>query len=557
MAVLDGVLPRSFVERVKPAMAANRRLAMLAGAAIAATIVGTAMLWSDNSAYSVLFAGLSGEQGGLALNELQKLNIPYRITEGGRVIMVPAAEVGRARLQLAARGVPKQGGSEWGLLDNEALGVSPFVEQVHYVRGLEAALSHTIGEVEGVVSAKVTLALPKRTEFLNDEPKPSASVLVRVRPDVQLSKNQVSGIVGLVASSVPGLTRENVTVIDQSGAVLSGGDKNGLQDIPEQFAIVHQIDARYEALIRNLLIPVVGAGNARVSVDANIDFSQTKQSSVRYGEGHVLSQDQTTREQPAGADEPTGIPGALSNRPPGTPSAPLNARASQSGPNSTGQNAQPPAVKDHHAITNYNLDQTVESVQDAPWKLRAISVAVLVNNPTDNPLPAERINSIKTLVTSAIGAGDKRDVTVVGLPFEASSEAPAAALPWWKQPWVRLAEQNALLAAAGLLALFGGLFPALRWLGLRPRFGVPGTAGAHEFERNPPHEPRVRRPAVGHETREQPPHYEEAAPSLDASEFSDDAFSVDVEIVRKIVTNDPGRTAQVIKEWISRGRSGR
>src|SRR5580698_6634594 len=189
------------MERARLAIGGQGRVTIIVGAAAAVTVVAVATLWLWGSSYAVLYAGLSGEEGGRAIAELQKLNIAYRITEGGRVIEVPAAEVGRARLQLAARGVAKKDADEWALLDNESLGVSPFVEQVHYVRGIEMALSRTVGEVDGVVSAKVTLALPKETSFLGDSPKPSASVLVRLRPGTTLTAAQVTAIVGLVASS--------------------------------------------------------------------------------------------------------------------------------------------------------------------------------------------------------------------------------------------------------------------------------------------------------------------------------------------------------------------
>src|SRR5215472_7737369 len=208
------------LQRVRPLLGDRARTAIIVGGAAAATLLIVGTLWFWGSSYAVLYAGLSGEEGGRAIAELQKLNIPYRITEGGRVIEVPAAEVGRARLQLAASGAVKKN-DEWAILDNESLGVSPFVEQVHYVRGVEAALSRTVGEVDGVVSAKVTLALPKQTDFLRDSPKPSASVLVRLRPRTALTAGQVNGIVGLVASSVPGLARDHVTVVDQSGTVLN------------------------------------------------------------------------------------------------------------------------------------------------------------------------------------------------------------------------------------------------------------------------------------------------------------------------------------------------
>ena len=153
MAFLDAINPQTLLERVRPLLGNRQRATIIVGGAAAAAIALLAALWFWGSSYAVLYAGLSGEEGGRAIAELQKLNIPFRINEGGRVIEVPAADVGRARLQLAASGAVKHDGDEWAILDNESLGVSPFVEQVHYVRGIEAALSRTVGEVDGVVSA--------------------------------------------------------------------------------------------------------------------------------------------------------------------------------------------------------------------------------------------------------------------------------------------------------------------------------------------------------------------------------------------------------------------
>ncbi|HVH81123.1 MAG TPA: flagellar basal-body MS-ring/collar protein FliF, partial [Stellaceae bacterium] len=270
MAFLDAINPQTLLERVRPILGDRTRAAIIVGGAVAATIIALAALWFFGSGYAVLYAGLSGEEGGRAIVELQKLNIPYRIMEGGRVIEVPAGEVGRARLQLAARGVTKKDADEWAILDNESLGVSPFVEQVHYVRGIEKALSRTVGEVDGVVSAKVTLALPKDTSFLGDSPKPSGSVLVRLRPGTVLTAPQINGIVGLVASSVPGLARDHVTVVDQSGTVLNPNGNDIATQAPQQLEITHQINRRYETLLTDLLVPVLGRGNFRISSDADV-----------------------------------------------------------------------------------------------------------------------------------------------------------------------------------------------------------------------------------------------------------------------------------------------
>lgn len=549
MAFLDGITPQTLLDRLRPVLAMRPPAMLIGGGAVAATVLALVALWSWGSSYAVLYAGLSGEEGGRAIAELQKLNIPYRIAEGGRVIQVPASEVGRARLQLAARGVAKRDADEWAVLDNQSLGVSPFVEQVHYVRGVETALARTIGEVDGVISAKVTLAIPRRTEFLGDSPKPSGSVLVRLRPGTQLSRSQIDGIVGIVASSVPGMARDNVTVVDQSGAVLNLNPKEGLQQAPQQFEITREINRRYENLIIELLAPVLGRGNFRVSSDADIDFAQKKESLVKYGEPHVLSQDETIRNRGAEGDQPIGIPGALSNRKPDTPSTnatptPPPAPA-QAEPGQTPKPAEPAPPLDTHRTTNYDLDKSVQFLEHPSWKLRGVNIAVLVNNPTGSPLPAERLQSVNKLVTSAIGAGQNPHVTVVDLPFEpVGGMAADPTVPWWKEPWMTAVGQNALLAFAGLFALFGGVFPLLRRLG-EAQVGLAAAAPVRSEGAS----------ATAPRAVTATPANDVTAPVPGERTETQDVFSIEAETVQTLVTHDPARTAQVIRGWIAGDRS--
>ena len=560
MAFLDAINPQAILERVRPVLGGRSRTTIIAGGAAAATLVALAALWFWGSNYAVLYAGLSGEEGGRAIAELQKLNIPFRITEGGRVIEVPASDVGRARLQLAANGAVKHDGDEWAILDNESLGVSPFVEQVHYVRGIEAALSRTVGEVDGVVSAKVTLALPKQTDFLGDSPKPSASVLVRLAPGKMLSGPQVAGIVGLVASSVPGLARENVTIVDQSGTVLNPTGDGIAMQAPQQLELTHEINHRYETLITDLLVPVLGRGNFRVSSDADIDFSHSKESLVKYGNSHVLSQDETIHIKGTG-DQAIGIPGALSNERPQTPTTASPQQQNQqqtqqqnqtAQPNTPGQ-ATPPAAKDApvppsdtHKTTNYDIDKTVEFLEHPPWQLRGINIAVLVNNPSGSPLPAERLQSVNKLVASAIGVGQNPHVTVVDLPFEPPDVANVAMTgPWWRAPWASGVGQNALLAVAGLLALFGGFFPATRRLKtLQASVAASSAAKAAAIRAGVPADASFLIDAANSTMR----------PLPRARAEPQDVLSIEAETVQTLVVGDPARTAQVIRGWIAGGR---
>ena len=250
---------------------------------------------------------------------------------------------------------------------------------------------------------------------------------------------------------MPGLDRDNVTVVDQDGKVLSANDGDDMQAIPAQLAVVEQINTRYARLIDDLLAPVVGQGNFRVSVDADIDFAQSKQSLVRYGQGHILSQDQTIREGDAASAAAGGVPGALSNRPPETPTASTAPPPDKAAPAAAAGAPESPAPKEEkpsgpresHAITNYDIDKTVQYLQDAPWKLQGISVAVLLNNATGAPIPAERMNSIKKLVQSVIGVGARHEVTVIDMPFNKAA-IPSPPVPLMKQAWfIRGAECGA------------------------------------------------------------------------------------------------------------------
>lgn len=552
MAFLDAINPQNILGRVRLVLGDQSRAAVIAGGAVALTIVAVAALWLTRTNYAVLYAGLSGEEGGRAIIELQKLNIPYRITEGGRVIEVPEADVGRARLQLAARGIAKRDGDEWAILDNQSLGVSPFVEQIHYVRAVEAALSRTVGEVDGVVSAKVTLALPKRTEFLGDSPTPSASVLVRLRPGTALTGAQVNGIVGLVASSVPGLTREHVTVVDQSGTVLNT-DGNGLAlQAPQQLDLTRQINRHYEALVTDLLAPVLGRGNFRVTSDADVDFSQSKESLIKYGDKHALSEDETVHVHGADGEPPIGIPGALSNTKPATPSTnaatpppappppPATAKGAPPPPAPAPAEVKPPPPTDTHTTTNYDIDRTVQFLEHPSWTLRGVNIAVLVNNPTNSPIPAERLQAINKLVSSAIGVGQNPHVTVVDLPFGAAeTTVTEASAPWWKQPWMAAVGQNALLVLAGLFALFGGAFPLMRRLA-----GAQVAMAAVAQPANQNVAPGATATAV-----------RGPQGTARAARPQQDVFSIEAETVQSLVANDPARTAQVIRGWIAGDRS--
>jgi flagellar M-ring protein FliF len=343
------------------------------------------------------------------------------------------------------------------------------------------------------------------------------------------------------------LSREQVTVVDQSGNVLNPDNKDVVLQA-QQLDIAREINQRYERLLTDLLVPVLGRGNFRIASDADIDFSRSKESLVKYGQSHVLSQDETTHMHGDG-EQAIGIPGALSNRRPDTPTVnpppkptpqaqtPDQAGAPGTAASGTSAPAAAPEPSDTHKTTNYDIDKTVEYLEHAPWRLRGINVAVLVNNPTGSPIPAERLQSINKLVASAIGAGQNPHVTVVDLPFEGSGSPAGPAEDLWHGAWMGTVAKNALLAVAGLFALFGGLFPLLRRL-----TGAQVAIAA-----------AIRPPSL------------EAVAGMDMGDVktsrnraiteTQDVFSIEADTVQTLVTHDPARTAQVIRGWIAGDRS--
>jgi len=321
-----------------------------------------------------------------------------------------------------------------------------------------------------------------------------------------------------------------------------------------QLEIPREVARQYEANITDLLTPVLGRGNFRVSADADIDFSQSKESSVKYGDSHVLSQDETIHSS-SDSELAIGIPGALSNRRPDTPTVPSNTPKPPTP--ATAQNAQPsanpapvpdqpesppPKPPDTHRTTNYDIDKTVQFLEHPFWRLRAINVAVLANNPSGKPIPAERIQAIETLVRSAIGAGENRHVSVVDLPF-AEEGAPAGenSRPWWKEPWLVTVCQNAALALGGLLVLFGGLFPLLRRLAADQALITWPTAVVDAL-------------AAGRRGS-QDDSAARTEPAVSLLPPSPKALTPGTDTVRALVANDPARTAQIIKMWLAHDRS--
>ena len=203
------------------ALPAKSKVSLGLGVAALIGVVLAMTLWSSQGDYKVLYAGLSDKDGGAIIAQLSQMNVPYRHAEGGAAILVPASKVHDVRLKLASLGLPKGSIVGFELMDSSRFGQTQFQERLTFQRGLEGELTRSITSLAAVQNARVHLALPNQNGFFREQQKPSASVLLTLHPGRTLDQAQVAGIVHLVSSSVPEMNPKAVSVLDQTGALLS------------------------------------------------------------------------------------------------------------------------------------------------------------------------------------------------------------------------------------------------------------------------------------------------------------------------------------------------
>ncbi|KPF58494.1 flagellar M-ring protein FliF [beta proteobacterium AAP51] len=446
--------------------------AMIGMAALLAVVVYMA-LGAKDSHYRPLYTNISDKDGGQIIGRLAQMNVPYKVAEGGSVIMVPADQVHALRMKLAAAGLNVGGSHAAGyeLLDKDSFGQTQGQERMKFKRVTEGELTTSIQSLESVKSARVHLALPQQNGFFREQQKPSASVVLTLHPGRTLDRNQVAGIVSLVSTSVPELNAKAVSVVDSTGALLSGpGDEEAAQGLDsQQLQYRRELEAGLAKRVMALLEPVVGSDNVRVSVTGDIDFNQVMQTAEAYrpnqGEGTqpAIREQRTEESTQPGSATPTGVPGAQTNQPPTPPAAPIN------GPAQALQGAQAPGATGgaarREAATRFEVDKTVTVTRNAVGSVRRLSAAVVVNNrsttdakgkTTSAPLSEKEIEQITALVQQGIGFNSERGdvVKVVNAPFRTDTPPPVEEIPLWQQPWlIDLLKTAAAPLALALVAL--------------------------------------------------------------------------------------------------------
>ncbi|AOR65903.1 flagellar basal-body MS-ring/collar protein FliF [Pectobacterium wasabiae] len=440
---------------------ANPKIPLLIAAAATIAIVVALTLWAKGPDYRVLYSNINDRDGGAIVSELTKLNIPYRFAENGGAIMIPAANVYETRLRLAQLGLPKGGAVGFELLDKEKFGISQFSEQINYQRALEGELSRTIETLGPVQNARVHLAIPKPSLFVREQKSPSSSVTLTLQPGRALDEGQINSIVYMVSSSVAGLPPDNVTVVDQTGRLLTQAGGSGRDMNAAQLKYSNEVEAMYQRRIESIIAPMVGMGNVHAQVTAQIDFSAREQTDEQYqpnqppDKAAVRSQ-QTSQSEQKGGPNVGGVPGALTNQPAPAPTAPIatppnnaNNQAGTAGQqnqnNAGGTQANANAVIQtsnvrNDATTNYEVDKTILHTKHSTGGVKRLSAAVIVNYqpPGEDGKPValteEQIKQIETVAREAMGFSTERGDTlnVVNTPFMDSTEG-SSELPFWQK----------------------------------------------------------------------------------------------------------------------------
>lgn len=509
-------------------------------------------LWSQSPDYTLLYGSLTGKDAAEVAEVLEQAGIPFRVGEGSSAVLVPSNKVDEARLKLAGHGLPRGSDVGFELLDkSQSFGTSRFLEQIRYQRALEGELSSSIATLNSVEQARVHLALPKRSVFLRDRKQPSASVLLHLYPGRELTKGQVSAVTYLVASAIPNLEPSEVQVVDQMGKLLTGSPDSGELTLGhKELEYTRVVEEAYIQRIEKILSPVVGAGGSRAQVAAQLDFTRTEQSSERFDpEPRALLSEQVLEERGAPRSA-GGIPGALSNQPPGA------GRAPEQADESTGDQAddEPPEHVRREATRNYEISRTVRHTHQPFGALERLSVAVVVDDrrtiAADGTVARQsrsedELKRITALVKEAVGFTEDRGdrVRVVNIPFTAlPAEEPPPQPPLWEQPWVWRAGKQLGGALLVLLLVFGVLRPLVRHLAGPKAIAKQSDAGKEPEQLASPEAGEVQSDRVSLSSQRE----QGALPAASTS-----TYHRNLDSVKSLVQADPKRVANVMRHWIN------
>lgn len=528
-----------------------RQVGLMVGLAASVALGVAVVLWAQEPSYQPIMSDLSGYDPRDVTRVLDQSNINYRMDTRSGALMVPSKDVYRARMQLASEGVTDDRSIGYELLDQErGLGTSQFMENISFRRGLEGELGRTISSMRNVKSARVHLAIPQRSVFIRDARTPTASVFLNVHAGRRLEQEQISAVVNLVAGSIPEMTRDGVTVVDQSGNLLTGREQADTRhrQMQEQYEYTEQVEDRLTRRVASIVGSIVGDSRFRAEVSADLDFSAVERAEELFNpdQQSVRSSRELSEQRRAGTIG--GIPGALSNQPPAAATVPEVATAGEEG------EAPPPPVDIRQESThNYEIDRTVSYVRQAQGAVRRLTVAVAVDDrrvvdPQTGevrlePWPEQELQRLSLLVRDAVGFSATRgdSVTVMNTAFAPEQAVEFSEPAFWEQAWFWDLMKQVLAGLVILVLVLGLLRPTLKSLTgdkSRELAAAGGREGGYDELSDLTSDEALRK-ALGSSQDEL------LLPG------ATDSYDRHLNALKGLIAEDPARVAQVMRQWVN------
>lgn len=518
-----------------------RQMALLVGFAASIALGFAVVLWSQTDSYRPLMSSLSEVDSSAIVEILERNNIKYRVDPSSGALLVKEDQIHIARMKVAGADIHQPNTIGYELLEgDQGLGTSQFMENARYVRSIEGELSRTISIIDSVRSARVHLAIPRQSVFIRDQRRPSASVVLTLIPGRSLDAAQANSIARLVASSVPQMEARDVTLLDNRGNSLSKGEENESDKaIAKQLEYTRLVEQRINDNVRSILEPIAGQGRFQTAVTVDVDFTKLEQSSEHFNpDMPAIRSEQTVDEQRSGDFGPLGIPGALSNQPPQDGFAPEEAGGSATSRDVSNRRSQ--------ATRNFELDRTLSYSRNDTGRIARLTVSVVVDDliqrnadgvAVRQPWSENELERLTVSVRNAVGYSASRgdSVSVINSPFIESTIEDLPALPLWEQPWVWELAKQILAGLFVLILIFGVLRPILRNLATRSEQALDADLDSLAALDDGLSDDQVTLSASDDPLL--------APPS--------DLYERQLNAIRALIAENPGRVAQVVRHWVS------
>jgi len=526
-----------------------RQLALMVGLAASIAIGLAAVLWSDGPEYKPVLSSITDYNADQIVEVLSVNNIPFKLDERTGALLVESAHYHQARLKLAGSGIVNDTIVGMEIMDqDQGLGSSQFAENTRYKRGLEGELSRTISSLQSIKSARVHLAIPKESVFVRDTRKPSASVFLEMYSGRRLDTSQVDAIVNLVSSSISQMNPKDVTIVDQRGTLLSEKDVDSeLSVAGKQFDYTRKVESVLLNRVNNILSPVIGVDRFKAQVSADVDFTSVEQTDEQYNPDLLALRSEQTLSENRNSAANSGIPGSLTNQPPGAITAPEVADVN--GANIGGGGNGAAGESRQETTRNFELDRSISYTRRQQGTVRRLSVAVVVDDLATvdpdtaqivrTPWSDDELGRLSLLVRDAVGYDPSRgdSVSVVNSPFALPEPPPEAVIvPFYQQKWFLDLIQPLFVGIFILTLLLVVVRPILKTLGDQNKIAFAEDAEASIF---------------ADETDE----ISDDQVSLVSTEDilvpgSPEKIERQLNAIRGLIAEEPERVAQVVKQWV-------